>query len=233
MPDWAGGAYIAEEVAPWIDSSGNLVAASGGAAVGTPAPGTLDQLAAPPESRPHAKAHPLQPLAAHNHRRPAVRTGKYVAAQPFDAPTGASGNLQLLGLSHAKPVHLTPQQILQRALSERQPYPWTSPSHPLGPHYTNAQLRPFGATPDEVWIIDRESGGYTHAWNHDRTTTGYAYGLGQVAGDFRLANFGRRRWESANPRVQIKMMQDYIRHGSQHFHTDAGAKKWWEANNWY
>lgn len=111
MPDWTGGAYIAEEVAPWIDYSGTLVAATGGASVGTTAPGTPDEPTAPPESPGHAKTHPLQPSDANNHRRPAVRTGRYVAAQPFDAPATASGNLQLLGLSHAKAVLISPEQL--------------------------------------------------------------------------------------------------------------------------
>lgn len=115
---------------------------------------------------------------------------------------------------------------------ERPPHPWTDPSRPRGPHYTDAQLRSFGATPAEVWIIDHESGGYTHAWNYSPTATGFAYGLGQVTGLFRRHHFGRN-WESADPRLHIKMMQAYIKHGSVHFHNDAGALAFWKANGWY
>lgn len=88
-----------------------------------------------------------------------------------------------------------------KVTEERQPHRWTSPSHPVGPHYTNAQLRALGATADEIWIIDHESGGYTYAWNHVRTPTGYAYGLGQITGLFRLEHFGKH-WESVSRPVE-------------------------------
>jgi hypothetical protein len=113
MSDWAGGAYIAEEVAPWIDASGNLVAATGGAAVGTPAPGTPDTPAGPPGGGGQAKLHPLQPTH-HARRQLSGRNGRYAAARAFDAGTSWSGNLQLLGLSRAK---LTPLPSQARVLT--------------------------------------------------------------------------------------------------------------------
>ena len=117
--------------------------------------------------------------------------------------------------------------------NEKPPYKWISPSHPLGPHYTDAQLKKYGATADEIWIIGHESTGWSHAWNYAfQTSSGYAFGLGQITGLFRYNNF-RSQWESDDPRVQIKMMQAYIRHGSPHFHDDAGAIAWWKVHKWY
>jgi hypothetical protein len=138
-----------------------------------------------------------------------------------------------LGLAGPQPGAevLVPTSVPPRVLNERQPHPYTV-THPQGPHYSDAELRIRGATADELWIIHRESSGYVWAWNPYRTSTGHAYGLGQITGYFRWKYFGTR-WESADPHLQIQMMKLYIRIGSSHFHTDAGAKAFWEANGYY
>lgn len=170
--------------------------------------------------------------------RPVVTTGKLNPTQPMSSgsiPLGSrGGGFVSTMVASSRIVASTAERagLPARVADERPPYPWISPSHPEGPHYSDAQLRAFGATPDEIWIINHESGGYTHAWNYAPTPSGYAYGLGQVTGSFRLEHFGNQ-WQSADPRVQIKMMQLYIRIGSPHFHTDAGALAFWQANGWY
>jgi hypothetical protein len=91
----------------------------------------------------------------------------------------------------------------KKVCDEKPPYPWISPSHPLGPHYGTVQLRRYGATSAEIYIISHESSGYTHAWNYILTTSGYAFGLGQVTGAFRLSHFGAL-WESATRRYRSR-----------------------------
>lgn len=105
MPDWTSGAYIAEEVAPWIDQSGNLVPAIGGATVGTPPPGTPDTPTGPPPAG-SAKRHPVQPRPA-RHVEAHLR-GRFEAVTSYRAPTKAQGNDILLGISRAKTVALPP-----------------------------------------------------------------------------------------------------------------------------
>lgn len=171
------------------------------------------------------RAHPTALLAGHSHAK--------VVAEPAHASTSYSYQPRSKSTRELASTHYHPVPVPPVVLRERQPYPWTTPAHPRGPHYSHAQLRQFGATPDEIWIIDHESGGYTHAWNHSPTGTGYAFGLGQLTGAFRLAYLGRSHWQSADPRLQIKAMKDYIRNGSVHFHDDAGAKAYWEAHHSY
>jgi hypothetical protein len=147
-------------------------------------------------------------------------------------PTDPTGRVSLATGRIVDSPNIVASKVPKKVLTERRPYPWTSPSHPAGPHYTDAQLRAFGATPDEIWIINHESSGFTHAWNPILTPSGYAYGLGQITGAFRLKYFGAN-WESADPRVQIRMMQAYIKYGSANFHDDAGALAFWKTHHWY
>lgn len=89
------GAYIAEEVLPWVDSSGNIVPATGGRAVGTPAPssgGSPPPPAPPPPDggtpKPAgAQKHPVQPKAAAPHA-PVVNVREWRELEDRDEPYG-------------------------------------------------------------------------------------------------------------------------------------------------
>lgn len=69
------------------------------------------------------------------------------------------------------------------------------------------------ATTDERWIIRRESGGDTHAYNPVLTPTGHAFGVGQLT-DYQRYRFGRRlgiRPDSTRFCDQLRLMRAYIR----------------------
>ena len=127
------GVYIAEEVLPWIDASGKLVPATGGRAVGTPAPstgGSPPSASPPPDGGPPAPAgaqqHPVQPRAAAPHA-PVVNVRQWRELEDRDEPynphrpptqartvqvsSHADSTALLRDHSHARVVPLGPAQI--------------------------------------------------------------------------------------------------------------------------
>lgn len=88
------------------------------------------------------------------------------------------------------------------------------------------------ASAGERWIIARESGGNVHAWNGTATSTGHAFGLGQLTDDNRARLAVRLRVvpTSTNPCDQLALMRAYIfeRYGSVQ-----RAVAFWRLHGWY
>ena len=144
------GAYIAEEVLPWIDASGNIVPATGGRAIGTPAPSSGGS-PPPPASRPPgggapkpagAQQHPVQPKKATAPHAPVVNVREWREFEDRDEPyspyrppsthavavraSRADPTRLLMAHSHARVVPLSPAQIAH-GLDEGKPQTAESP----------------------------------------------------------------------------------------------------------
>ena len=88
------------------------------------------------------------------------------------------------------------------------------------------------ATADERWIIRRESGGSVRAWNRIATSTGHAFGLGQLTRESRVR--AARRIGVAADTVdacqQLELMRVYIH---ERYGSTAEAVAFWRRHGWY
>jgi hypothetical protein len=88
------------------------------------------------------------------------------------------------------------------------------------------------ATSAERWIIRRESSGNPHARVDVSTSTGYAFGLGQVttSNRERLSLRLHVNPDSVDPCVQLRIMRAYVQ---ERYGSTAHAVAWWRSNGWY
>jgi hypothetical protein len=203
MPDWAGGAYIAEEVAPWIDSSGNLVAATGGAAVGTPAPGSPDH----PDGGGGGGGGGGGARRPQLHRtQPRKVAGPHLSGwrDPYDeaASHGTAARARpkehLLRHSHAKVVPLGPAQIRHRLDGGR---PSSAPSdvRKTGKRFLTAARE----TPPP---------GIPESWTHIRDVIEKVGGRGDDAAGAFAKSFIRKHWSGpAFSAADLKAAEQYVR----------------------
>jgi hypothetical protein len=129
------GAYIAEEVAPWIDESGNIVPATGGPSIGMPqttgggTTGGTGGSAGTPGSTVTAQLHKVQPKPTQTPPRPGTVVNvlpwreRQIAAEPYNSlrpPT-----------THARTVQAASKADPTRHLMDHQSHEGTVPVPPL------------------------------------------------------------------------------------------------------
>jgi hypothetical protein len=85
-------------------------------------------------------------------------------------------------------------------------------------------------TPAEKWIIDHEDASHdTSAYNPIDTSTGHAFGLGQLTELNRKRYLGAN-WNTTDPALQIQAMRDYIK---ERYGTAENAVAFHKAHGWY
>lgn len=87
-------------------------------------------------------------------------------------------------------------------------------------------------SPLEWYIISRESSGNPAARGSVATSTGVAFGLGQVTSlnRQRIARRLRVSPNTVNPCVQLRIMRAYIR---ERYGSIGRAVHWWSRHHWY
>lgn len=87
-------------------------------------------------------------------------------------------------------------------------------------------------SPGEQFIIMRESGGSTTDYNSYETSTGHAFGIGQLTTENRI-RFARILGvdpDTTNYCAQLAMMRLYIK---ERYGDTANAVEWWRGHKWY
>jgi hypothetical protein len=85
-------------------------------------------------------------------------------------------------------------------------------------------------TPAEKWILDHENASYdTSAYNPINTSTGHAFGLGQLTDATREKYLGANM-NTTDPALQIQAFRGYIK---DRYGTAEAAVEFWKAHNWY
>lgn len=133
----------------------------------------------------------------------------------------------VVGMHHPRPAQHHARVAHDLALIREQAWRTTArasrsaPRPPLRPRPrpTPKPLVPACVpTPSEQWIIARESGGDTHAYNPVDTSTGHAFGIGQLTTTNRV-EIGRRLGIDPNTTdycQQLTLLRGYVagRYGS-------------------
>lgn len=84
----------------------------------------------------------------------------------------------------------------------------------------------------EQWIIAHESGGDVHNWNPVETSTGHAFGIGQLTDENRY-NYGRALGinpNSTNFCDQLRLMRAYV---ADRYGNSWAALDFWRAHGYY
>lgn len=111
---------------------------------------------------------------------------------------------------------------------------WSQPVPHVSPSATRSEHRVpvCHATSAEAWIISRESDGDVHAYNPVVTSTGHAFGLGQLT-DANRQHYGAEI--GVNPNTtnycgQLRLMRAYI---ADRYGSAETAVEYWRANGSY